>query len=83
MVGRVVGGHVPEIHSIPWQIGIMGKDKSPVVPFHGITLPYSYFEEIWIFVPIQQEAKYDKEKLSAELKSLLYSFIITVPNKPS
>ena len=22
------------------------KDKSPVVSFHGITLPYSYFEEI-------------------------------------
>ena len=22
------------------------KDKSLVVPFHGITLPYSYFEEI-------------------------------------
>ena len=24
VVGRVVGGHVPQIHSIPWQIGIMG-----------------------------------------------------------
>ena len=22
--GRVVGGHEPEIHSIPWQVGIMG-----------------------------------------------------------
>ena len=25
-----------------------------VVPFHGITSPNSYFEEILIFVPIQQ-----------------------------
>jgi hypothetical protein len=23
-----------------------GKDKSPEVPFHGITSPYSYFEVI-------------------------------------
>ena len=45
----------------------MVKDKSPVVPFYGITLPYSYFEEILIFAPIQQEAKHDQEKLSAEL----------------
>ena len=44
------------------------KDKSPEVPFHGITSPYSYFEVIWIFVPIQQEAKHDQEKISAELK---------------
>ena len=43
------------------------KGKSPVVPFHGITSPYSYFEEIWIFAPIQQEAKHDQEKISAEL----------------
>ena len=44
------------------------KDKSPEVPFHGITSPYSYFEVIWIFAPIQQEAKHDQEKLSAEQK---------------
>ena len=44
----------------------MGKGKSPEVPFHGITLPYSYFEVIRIFAPIQQEAKHDQEKLSAE-----------------
>ena len=44
------------------------KGKSPVVPFHGITSPYRYFEEIWIFAPIQQEAKHDQEKLSAEQK---------------
>ena len=25
VVGRVVGGNVAEIHSIPWQVGIMGK----------------------------------------------------------
>ena len=43
------------------------KGKSPVVRFHGITLPYSYFEEIRIFTPIQQEAKHDQETLSAEL----------------
>ena len=46
----------------------IGKDKSPEVPFHGITLPYSYFEVIWIFAPIQQEAKHDQEKISAEQK---------------
>ena len=44
------------------------KDKSPEVPFHGITSPYSYFEVIWIFAPIQQEAKHDQEKISAEQK---------------
>ena len=44
------------------------KDKSPEVPFHGITSPYSYFEVIWIFASIQQEAKNDQEKLSAEQK---------------
>ena len=42
------------------------KGKSPEVPFHGITSPYSYFEVIWIFAPIHQEAKHDQEKLSAE-----------------
>ena len=45
--------------------------KLLIFPFHGITSSYSYFEVIWIFVPIQQEAKHDQEKLSAELKSLL------------
>ena len=44
------------------------KGKSPEVPFHGITSSYNYFEEIWIFAPIQQEAKHDQEKLSAEQK---------------
>ena len=39
----------------------MVKDKSPVVPFYGITLPYSYFEEILIFAPIQQEAKHNQQ----------------------
>ena len=35
--------------------GVMySKDKSPVDQFHGITSQYSYFEEIWIFAPIQQ-----------------------------
>ena len=29
---------------------------------------YSYFEVVWIFAPIQQEAKHDQEKLSAEQK---------------
>ena len=38
------------------------KDKSPEVPFHGITSPYSYFEVIWIFAPIQQEKKPKKHK---------------------
>ena len=47
------------------------KRKSPVVAFHRITSPYTYFEEIWIFAPIQQEAKHDQEKLSTELKNLL------------
>ena len=47
---------------------LIRKGKSPVVPFHGITSPYSYFEEILIFAPIQQEAKHDQEKLSAEQK---------------
>ena len=42
------------------------KGKSPEVPFHGITSSYSYFEVILIFAPIQQEAKYDQEKISAE-----------------
>ena len=49
-------------------IMMIGKGKSPEVPFHGITLPYSYFEVIWIFAPIQQEAKHDQKKLSAEQK---------------
>ena len=31
------------------------KGKASVVPFHGITFPYNYFEEISIFVPIQQD----------------------------
>ena len=44
------------------------KDKSPEVPFHGITSPYSYIEVIWIFALIQQEAKHDQEKISAEQK---------------
>ena len=44
------------------------KGKSPEVPFHGITSQYSYFEVIWILAPIQQEAKHDQEKLSAEQK---------------
>ena len=44
------------------------KGKSPEVPFDGSTPPYSYFEVIWIFAPIQQEAKHDQEKLSAEQK---------------
>ena len=43
------------------------KGKSPEVPFHGITLPYSHSEVILILAPIQQEAKHDQEKLSAEL----------------
>ena len=42
------------------------KGKSPEVMFHGITSPYSYFEEIWISAPIQQEAKHE-EKLSAKV----------------
>ena len=42
--------------------------KSHEVPLHGIISPYSYFEVIWIFAPIQQEAKHDQEKLSAEQK---------------
>ena len=46
----------------------MCKGKSPEVPFHGIISPYSYFEVILIFAPIQQEAKHDQEKLSAEQK---------------
>ena len=44
------------------------KGKSPEVPFHGITLPYSHSEVILILVPIQQEAKHDQEKLSVEQK---------------
>ena len=30
------------------------KDKSPVVPFHGITSQYSQLKEIQIFAPIKQ-----------------------------
>ena len=30
---------------------VSSKDKSPVVPFHGITSQYSLFKEIWIFAP--------------------------------
>ena len=49
-------------------IGIL-KGESPEVPFHGITLSYSYFEVCNLnFLPIQQEAKHDREKLSAERK---------------
>ena len=57
------------MHSIEKSIiGILlVKGKSLVIQFHGITLPYSYFEEIWIFAEIQQEAKHDQEKISAEL----------------
>ena len=50
-----------------FQMFLFAEGKSPEVPFHGITSPYSYFEVIWIFAPIQQEAKHDQEKLSAEL----------------
>ena len=44
---------------LPWQKliwhGRISKDKSPVVPFHRITLQYSKLKiEIWIFAPIQQ-----------------------------
>ena len=46
----------------------ISKGKSPEFPFHGITSPYSYFEVIWIFAPIQQEAKHDEEKLSVKQK---------------
>ena len=31
--------------------GSANKNKSPVVMFHGIILPYSYFEEIGILLP--------------------------------
>ena len=48
----------------PFTVQIIG--KSPEVPYHGITSPYSYFEIIWTFSPIQQEAKDGQEKLSAE-----------------
>ena len=51
---------------VTWTIQL--KDKSPEVLFHGITSPYSYFEVIWIFAPIQLEAKHDQEKISAEQK---------------
>ena len=44
------------------------KGKSPEVPFQGITLPYSYFEVVWIFAPIQKEAKHDQIFLSIEQK---------------
>ena len=46
----------------------VNKGKSPKFPFLGITSPYSYFQAIWIFALIQQEAKHDQEKLSAEQK---------------
>ena len=49
----------------------MGKGKSPEVPFHGITLPYSYFEVIWIFAPFQQETWSRKIISWREIKSLL------------
>ena len=51
-----------------WIYYYVSKDISPEVPFHGITSPYSYFEVILIFAPIQQEAKHDQEKISAEQK---------------
>ena len=55
------------VEPYPFLFRSIHKGKSPVVPFHGITSPYSYFEEILIFAPIQEEAKHDQEKLSAEL----------------
>ena len=42
--------------------------KSLKVPIHGITSPYSYFEVIWRFAPIQQEAKHDLEQLNRNEK---------------
>ena len=41
---------VLDLQGVVWSC----KGKSPIVPFHGITSPYSYFEEIWIFAPIQR-----------------------------
>jgi hypothetical protein len=46
-------------------------------------LPYSYFEEILIFAPIQQEAIHDQEKLSAEVNSLLTKPSNVLPFYPS
>ena len=66
-------GSFVTIHFVSWKKNTLhkicgsGEDKSPIVPFHGITSTYSYFKEIWIFTPIKQEAKHDQEKLSAEL----------------
>ena len=45
-----------------------GKDKSPEVSFHRITLSYSSILKYLNFCPIQQEAKQDQEKISAEQK---------------
>ena len=49
------------------------KDKSPKVPFQRINLSYSYFEEFefsrqFSRPTIQQKAKHDQEKISAEQK---------------
>ena len=38
------------------------KGKAPIVPFHGIPSPYSYFEEIRLFVPIQQGTEKTEKK---------------------
>ena len=50
------------------------KHESPKVPFHGIISPYSYFEVIWIFAPIEFRTKQNliKKNISGtEIKSLL------------
>jgi hypothetical protein len=47
---RVVGGWLRLLNLFGWNVFfsnvIVVKDKSPIVPFHGITSPYNYFEEI-------------------------------------
>ena len=43
-------------------LGSSGKDKSPKVPFHRKNSIIQLFWKVWIFVPIQQEAKHDQKK---------------------
>ena len=51
---------VPISRSLDIFMNFTVKGKCPEVPFHEIPSSYSYFEVIWFFAPIQQEAKYEK-----------------------
>ena len=47
---------------------LYGKVQRAELTCHVIRVTLRWFKEIWIFAPIQQEAKHDQEKISAEQK---------------